>query len=169
MANMITFSKTCNILNQDIQAMRRTVVNKYPILVKLNCQDYIENGLNVDDSLQVAHRLANAGVDAIESSRTGINSLEKEDYYRNEARAFKREIRITLILVGGIRSYELAEKLVENEEVDYISMCRPFIMEPGLINQWASGDHSKALCKPDNACLKSGRKGTGVRCLVKSV
>ncbi|MDD4681160.1 MAG: NADH:flavin oxidoreductase [Clostridia bacterium] len=164
-----------------IQAMRRIVGNEYPILVKLNCQDFIENGLNLDDSLQVAHRVANAGVDAIElsggvintgrlePSRTGINSLEREAYYRNEARAFKREIRIPLILVGGIRSYELAEKLVENEEVDYISMCRPFIMEPGLINRWASGDHSKALCKSDNACLKSGRKGTGVRCLVKLV
>ncbi|MDO0825991.1 NADH:flavin oxidoreductase [Desulfosporosinus nitroreducens] len=162
-----------------IQGIRRTVGHDYPILVKLNCQDFIENGLSLDDSLQVAHRLANAGVDAIElsggviktgrlePSRTGINSIEREAYFRNEARVFKREIDIPLILVGGIRSYELAEKLVETGDVDYISMCRPFIMEPGLINRWASGDHSKALCKSDNACLESGRKGTGVRCFVK--
>ncbi|MDD4767980.1 MAG: hypothetical protein PHF87_10475 [Desulfotomaculaceae bacterium] len=162
-----------------IQAMRRTARPDYPILVKLNCRDFIENGLNLDDSLNVAHKLADAGVDAIElsggvintgrlePSRTGINSIEKEAYFRNEARAFKREIHIPLILVGGIRSYELAEELVENGEADYISMSRPFIMEPGLINRWASGDHSKALCKSDNACLESGRKGNGVRCLVK--
>ncbi|SDG54646.1 NADH:flavin oxidoreductase [Desulfosporosinus hippei] len=162
-----------------IQGIRRTVGQDYPMLVKLNCQDFIENGLSLDDSLQVAHRLAKAGVDAIElsggviktgrlePSRTGINSLEKEAYFRNEARIFKREIDIPLILVGGIRSYELAEKLVETGDVDYISMCRPFIMEPGLINRWASGDHSKALCKSDNSCLESGRKGTGVRCLAK--
>lgn len=164
-----------------IQAMRKHVGYDYPILVKLNCQDFIKNGLSLDDSIQVAHQLADAGVDAIElsggviktgrlePSRTGIDSLEREAYFRNEARLFKREIHIPLILVGGIRSYELAEKLVETGEVDYISMCRPFIMEPGLINRWASGDHSKALCKSDNACLKSGRRGTGVRCLVKSV
>jgi len=162
-----------------IQAIRRTVGHDYPILVKLNCQDFIENGLSLDDSLQVAHRLANAGVDAIElsggviktgrlePSRTGINSLEREAYFRNEARVFKREIHIPLILVGGIRSYELAEELVENGETDYISLSRPFIMEPGLINRWAAGDHSKALCKSDNACLESGRKGNGVRCAVK--
>ncbi len=162
-----------------IQAMRRTVGYDYPILVKLNCQDFIENGLNLDDSLQVAHKLADAGVDAIElsggvirtgklePSRTGINSIEKEAYFRNEVRAFKREIHIPLILVGGIRSYELAEELVRNGEADYISLSRPLIMEPGLINRWASGDHGKALCKSDNACLESGRKGNGVICPVK--
>ncbi|EGW36872.1 NADH:flavin oxidoreductase [Desulfosporosinus sp. OT] len=162
-----------------IQAIRRTVGHDHPILVKLNCQDFIENGLSLDDSLQVAHRLVNAGVDAIElsggviktgrlePSRTGINSLEREAYFRNEARVFKREIHVPLILVGGIRSYELAKVLVETEEVDYISMSRPFIKEPGLINRWVSGDQGKASCKSDNACLESGRKGTGVRCLVK--
>jgi 2,4-dienoyl-CoA reductase-like NADH-dependent reductase (Old Yellow Enzyme family) len=162
-----------------IQAIRKRVGQDYPILVKLNCQDFIENGLQLNDSLQAARILADAGVDAIEisggvvrtgklePSRTGINSMEKEAYFRNEARHFRREIDIPLILVGGIRSYELAQQLIENEEVDYISMSRPFIMEPGLVNRWASGDHSKAQCKSDNACLKSGRQGNGVRCMVK--
>ncbi|MBP1762740.1 MAG: NADH:flavin oxidoreductase [Firmicutes bacterium] len=162
-----------------IQAIRKSVGQDYPILVKLNCQDFIENGLQLDDSLQAARILADTGVDAIEisggvvrtgklePSRTGINSIEKEAYFRYEARHFRREIDIPLILVGGIRSYELAQQLIENEEVDYISMSRPFIMEPELVNRWASGDHSKALCKSDNACLKSGRQGNGVRCMVK--
>lgn len=174
-----------NIVNRSrihqeiIQAIRKSVGKDYPILVKLNCQDFIENGLQLDESLQAARILSDAGVDAIEisggvvrtgklePSRTGINSIGKEAYFRSEARHFRREISIPLILVGGIRSYELAEQLIENGEVDYISMCRPFIMEPGLVNRWASGDHSKALCKSDNACLKSGRQGNGVRCMVK--
>jgi 2,4-dienoyl-CoA reductase-like NADH-dependent reductase (Old Yellow Enzyme family) len=162
-----------------VQAIRGSVGEDYPILVKLNCQDFIENGLQLEDSVQVARILADAGVDAIEISggilrsgklepiRTGINSIEKEAYFRNEARHFRRAIDIPLILVGGIRSYELAQQLIENEEVDYISMSRPFIMEPGLINRWAYGDHGKAQCRSDNACLKSGRKGNGVRCMVK--
>lgn len=161
-----------------LKAIRETVGDDYPILIKLNCQDFIENGLSLDESRQVALQLADVGLDALElsggiiksgklaPSRTGINSVEKEAYFREEARFFKREISIPLILVGGIRSYELAEELVENGEADYISMCRPFIMEPSLIKRWESGDYGKAQCKSDNKCLKSGREGTGVHCFV---
>lgn len=162
-----------------INAVRQTVGKYYPILVKLNSEDSSENGLKLDESVQVARMMADSGIDALElsggiintnqhgPSKNRINSVAKEAYFREAARSFRREIGIPLILVGGIRSFEVAEELVANDEVDYISMSRPFIMEPSLIMRWKSGDHSIAQCKSDNLCLKSGRAGTGVRCLVK--
>ena len=63
----------------------------------------------------------------------------------NEARAFRKEMDIPLILVGGMRSFEMAEKLLDEGTADFISMCRPFIREPDLVNRWKSGDRRKAL------------------------
>lgn len=159
------------------RAIREVVGDDYPILIKMNCQDFAENGLNVEDSLQAARMLAGDGLDAIElsgglltggklsPSRMGIKTEEKEAYFREEARAFEREIDIPLILVGGMRSLDVAELLVTGGVADYISLCRPLIREADLINRWKAGDRRRALCKSDNLCFKPAMEGRGIYCL----
>ena len=160
------------------KAIRKVVGKDYPVLIKLNCQDFIENGLTREDSLQVAKLLDNAGLDAIEvsgglaiskliPSRTRIDSEDKEAYFKEDAGIIKKEINIPLILVGGIRSFKVAEQLVANKVADYISMCRPFIREPDLINRWKAGDRRKAECKSDNLCFRPALKGKGIYCVPK--
>ncbi|MBF7084182.1 NADH:flavin oxidoreductase [Desulfallas sp. Bu1-1] len=161
------------------QAIREVVGENYPVLIKLNCKDFVENGLSLEDSLQVGRMLADVGLDAIElsgglltggklsPSRPGIKSEKEEAYFREEARDFKEAIGIPLILVGGMRSFQVAETLVKDGVADYISMSRPLIREPNLINRWKSGDFSKAECKSDNMCFRAGMSGNGVCCAMK--
>lgn len=161
------------------QAARDAVGSDYPVLIKLNSQDFVDNGLVLEDSIQVGTLLAKEGIDAIElsgglltspklgSSRMGITSEGREAYFRDEARAFKEKIPVPLILVGGIRSYQVAELLVETGVADYISMCRPFIREPNLINRWKSGDHRKAQCISDNQCFAPAMAGEGIYCVAE--
>jgi 2,4-dienoyl-CoA reductase-like NADH-dependent reductase (Old Yellow Enzyme family) len=100
-------------------------------------------------------------------SRSGNGSEEKEAYFREDARAMKKEIGIPLILVGGMRSFEVAEKLVQDGTADYISMSRPLIREPDLINRWKAGDRRRAECRSDNLCFKPGLDGEGIYCVVQ--
>ena len=162
-----------------LQQIRHTVGREYPVLVKMNCRDFIENGLVVEDSLEVATMLEAEGIDAIElsggvlvggklsPSRVGIKSAEKEAYFQDDARAFKKKVDVPLILVGGNRSFQVAERLINEGIADYISMCRPLIREPGLINRWRAGDLSKATCLSDNMCFKPAMKGDGIYCLTE--
>jgi 2,4-dienoyl-CoA reductase-like NADH-dependent reductase (Old Yellow Enzyme family) len=161
------------------QAIRKAVGEEFPVLIKLNGRDFAENGLGLEDSLRVGRMLADAGLDAIElsgglltggklsPSRFGIKSEEQEAYFREDAQAFKNEINIPLILVGGIRSLEVAERLVEDGVADYLSMCRPLIREPALINRWKAGDRRRALCKSDNMCFAPGLQGQGIYCVTE--
>ena len=158
-------------------AVRETVGRDYPVLVKMNSQDFLENGLVLEESLDVADKLVAAGIDAIElsggtlssgklsPSRTGIHSADKEAYFREEAKAFKKRVPVPLILVGGLRSLDVAEGLLREGTADFISMCRPFIREPGLINRWKSGDRGRAACISDNQCFAPGREGKGIYCV----
>jgi 2,4-dienoyl-CoA reductase-like NADH-dependent reductase (Old Yellow Enzyme family) len=162
-----------------LQAMREVVGQDYPILIKMNCKDFQEGGLSLEDSVQAAALLAKAGVDAIELSgglltggklspiRPGIDSLAKEAYFKEELSAFKKAITIPLILVGGIRSFEVAEQLVADGTADYISMSRPFIREPDLINRWQGGDRRPAECTSDNLCLKLAFNGESIYCVTR--
>ena len=161
------------------QAIRKVVGREFPVLIKLNGQDFTENGLTLADSLQVGRMLADAGLDAIElsgglptggkfsPSRFGIKTEEEEAYFREDAQAFKNEIKLPLILVGGVRSLEVAERLVDDGVADYISMSRPFIREPNLINRWKAGDRRRALCKSDNMCFSPGMQGDGIYCVTE--
>ncbi len=162
-----------------LRKIRQTVGKDYPVLVKMNCQDFIENGLQPEDSLQAGKMLVENGIDAIElsggvliggklsPSRMGIKSEEKEAYFQNEARTFKREVNAPLILVGGNRSFQVAERIVNEGVADYISLCRPLIREPDLVNRWKSGDLSKAACMSDNMCFEPAMKGDGIYCLTE--
>ena len=162
-----------------LQQIRHTVGREYPVLVKMNCRDFIENGLVAEDSLEVATMLEAEGIDAIElsggvlvggklsPSRVGIKSAEKEAYFQDDARAFKKKVDVPLILVGGNRSFQVAERLINEGIADYISMCRPLIREPALINRWRAGDLSKATCVSDNMCFKPAMKGDGIYCLTE--
>jgi 2,4-dienoyl-CoA reductase-like NADH-dependent reductase (Old Yellow Enzyme family) len=133
----------------------------------------------VEDMLHTAAMLAEAGIDAIElsggtylsgdkkSMRQGSPAPgEPEAYYEVAARRYKEEISAPLMLVGGIRTFETAERLVEEGVADYISLCRPLIREPGLVNRWSAGDRAPASCLSDNRCFVRGIKGRGVQCVV---
>ncbi|MDD2737137.1 MAG: NADH:flavin oxidoreductase [Desulfuromonadaceae bacterium] len=159
-----------------VRRTRKVVGPLYPILLKLNSRDYLENGLELDESLEIAKILENAGVDAIEisggtresghlkSARTGIIDEKDEAYFEEDARAFRKHLGIPVILVGGIRSYETAQRLLSSGATDYISMSRPFICQPNLINKWRSGEVKRSTCLSDNECLGLGLHDNGIRC-----
>ncbi|MDY6824354.1 MAG: NADH:flavin oxidoreductase [Thermodesulfobacteriota bacterium] len=169
----------CRFLLAVYRRVRETVGRDYPVLVKMNGADYIDNGLTVEDAVQVAQWLASEGIDAIElsggiltspklsPSRAGIDSEEKEAYFRHEAARFKAAIDVPVILVGGIRSLPVAEKLLTDKTADYFSMSRPLIREPDLISRWAAEDTAAAACISDNRCFRPALRGRGVQCDVR--
>jgi len=162
-----------------LRTVREIARNDFPVLVKMNSQDFLDGGLTLEDSVKAGTMLQEGGIDAIElsggtivikmptPSRMGINSEEKEAYFREAARAFRKEMEIPLILVGGCRSFNLAERIVNEGDADYISMSRPFIREPDLIQRWVSGDLRKAACLSDNQCFGPARAGEGIYCVVE--
>jgi 2,4-dienoyl-CoA reductase-like NADH-dependent reductase (Old Yellow Enzyme family) len=162
-----------------LRRVRDDVGADFPVLVKMNSQDFLDGGLTLEDSLKVGTLLQEGGIDVIElsggtlisgklnPSRMGIKSEDKEAYFREAAKAFKEALRVPIIMVGGIRSFDLAERLVEKGYADYVSMSRPFIREPDLVKRWASGDLRKAACISDNQCFGPAMAGEGIYCVVK--
>jgi len=161
------------------QKVRETVGADYPVLIKLNATDNLDGGLELDDAVYAAKRLAEAGIDAIEISagtpasgekspaRGQINKPEKEAYHLEMARRFKEAVNCPIMVVGGFRSYEVVEKALRDENIDYISMARPLIWEPGLPNRWLRGDRSSAKCISCNSCFKPGLKEGGIYCVTE--
>ena len=159
--------------------MKLAAGGDFPVFIKMNCRDFQDGGLDLSDSLSLGRILQEGGIGAIELSggtfaagkkgpiRRGIHSENREAYFREEARSFKENLDVPLILVGGIRSYGIAERLIREGYADYISMSRPFIREPDLVARWKSGDRERARCVSDNLCLSSALSGGGLYCVTE--
>ncbi len=168
----------CRFLLKSYRAIRDAVGPDFPVMIKLNGSDNLAGGLTIEDAVFAAKALDKEGIDCIEVSggtpasadrspaRTKINSPEKEAYNLPLARQIRAAVKCPIMVVGGFRSFEVAEKTIQ-ESADYISMARPFIREPGLAKRWQEGDRSPARCISCNGCFMPGIKEGGIYCVVE--
>jgi 2,4-dienoyl-CoA reductase-like NADH-dependent reductase (Old Yellow Enzyme family) len=167
-----------------VQAIRKKVGENYPVLIKLNSEDFMEDGLGLtsEESIQVAVMLEKAGISAIEVSggnessqkvldgnkgpaRTKVAVSEKnESYFAEHAKKLANTVNVPVILTGGNRHLEVMENILENSKIAYFALGRPLICQPDLINIWRQGNRSKPKCISCNKCYTS----YGKRCIFSS-
>ncbi len=151
-----------------IQAIRSEVGPDFPILMKLGVEDGFSGGLKFEEGLAAAEILSLDGLDAIEVSsglrgkgyqhtefRRGINRPSREGYFGEWCSEINQRVDIPVIMVGGLRSFDVASKLVQSGTADMISLSRPLIREPDLIARWQSGDVKPSTCVSCNRCMEA--------------
>ncbi len=185
-------------------AVRAAVGPDFPVLCKMNANDFIWRGLTPAESFPAARRLADMGLDALElsggifetmlhTSRGGLPAdliardrspivrqslltvfrLQKkfisfkEAYFLPYAEKLRPTLKIPLILVGGIRRRETAERILETGAADFISMARPLVREPDLPIKWLSGRSAAAQCTSCNRCAGEEDRGNKARCYAR--
>ncbi|MBU2548709.1 MAG: NADH:flavin oxidoreductase [Proteobacteria bacterium] len=157
--------------------IRLQVGPDFPVMIKLGVQDSFEAGLKFDEGARTAGSLDDAGFDALEISsgargpgwnktefKTGIRETADEAYYRLWSREIRPLVKSPLILAGGLRSFELMEKIVAASDADIVAMSRPLIRQPGLINRWRQGDRTRSECISCNQCVQALVEGRMALC-----
>lgn len=155
-----TVEKRAKVLLEVCRAVREAVGREYPVIVKINSEDFRENGMTRAMMRETIHILNREKLlDAVEisglwgkyqanqSTVDGANP-GTEAYAYNAAVEFKQELDLPLILVGGIRSLNAAHSLVERDKVDFVAMARPLIRDPGLIARWWHQDQLRMGVPP---------------------
>lgn len=169
------------VLLEVYQAVREVVGKNFPVTAKVNAEDFIDGGFTKEMMIETALMMETAGFDAMEMSGGGVfhskyhssrafdpTSPKEEAYYRDAAWMYKARVKkMPLMLVGGIRSLEASEALISGGLADMISMSRPLICEPELIERWQKGDASRAACVSCDGCRKPIANGEGLRCVVE--
>jgi 2,4-dienoyl-CoA reductase-like NADH-dependent reductase (Old Yellow Enzyme family) len=163
---------------REIVAGAREEVGDFPILIKMNCTDYVEGGIDTDTFPELAGEIESTGVDAIEvsggmwdclvrgeeelgfrpvpapESHTRINDPDKQSYFLDYVE--RLDLGIPVILVGGNRDIDRLEEIMRQGKVDFVALCRPLICEPDLPNRWLAGLGSQTTeCISCNSCIYS--------------
>lgn len=74
------------------------------------------------------------------------------NYNVDAAELIKRNVDIPVIVVGGIRSLRDIRTIVEEKGLDAVSLSRPFIIEPDIVNRFQKGQE-RSKCIECGYCL----------------
>lgn len=77
----------------------------------------------------------------------------KELYFLDDAKRFRSELKLPLIYVGGVVSRENADKVLDDENFDFIQMGRALLNEPDFVNRMMAGENHRCGCDHVNYCI----------------
>jgi 2,4-dienoyl-CoA reductase-like NADH-dependent reductase (Old Yellow Enzyme family) len=167
------------ILVEIYNQLKDEVGNNFPITIKLQTQDFVENSITLEEGKKITKILVDTGYDAIEPSAGGLETIimtgqnypapvvkseEQENFFLPTVKEFASILKDTkVILMGGIRDPMKAEKLLQEGVIDFVALSRPLVIEPSLPNRWKNGDLSPPLCTSCNACFRAQPLGCSIK------
>jgi 2,4-dienoyl-CoA reductase-like NADH-dependent reductase (Old Yellow Enzyme family) len=143
--------------------IRATVGAAYPIAIKIPCSDLAEPSITVEDCIYVCKELEKRGIDLVEissgitpmgpSSFSPLADADNQGHFLNGAKQLAQSLKVPVASVGGYRTPDFIEKTLAETSLAAISLCRPLIREPDLVNRWKS-DRSESSCVSCNKCFR---------------
>ncbi len=168
-----------------IEGIRRECGDDFPIAVRLAVDEFYRcigkpgQGLELDEGVELARRLEQAGIDAIDVSSANyettnywLEPMRFEDGWRkNLARAVKEAVSIPVIAANLIRSPEQAEAQLAEGTQDFVALGRPMLADPAWAAKAAGGRAGEIRrCISCLRCIESleseGQKGLSMECAV---
>ncbi|MBD5206962.1 MAG: NADH:flavin oxidoreductase [Bacteroidales bacterium] len=74
-------------------------------------------------------------------------------YFLDDARVFRKELKLPLIYVGGVVGGETASKVVDEEGFEFVQMGRALLNDPELVNHMAADAGYRCSCDHVNYCI----------------
>lgn len=155
-----------HILPAILSDMRSKTSVDFLITIKINSTDEYPGGMTEEDFIAACKLLCcmrdacGPGIDAIEvsangTSRQGIRAGVNEGSFLHAAARLADEVDVPVALVGGLRSLEFIDHVLNTTKIEYISLSRPLVREPALIRRWQQGDTRPSLCVSCNSCYRT--------------
>ena len=154
-----------------IRKTRAKAGPKFVLGFRISGDEHVEGGLTLKHNLDLVPRLAKAGLDYIHLSSGRQEAFkylfpEKEGIILPEAEAIKEVVDIPVIC-PNIHDPALAEKVIQENRVDMLSLSRSLLADPEWPNKAREGRADEIRrCVFCYTCLKSLWNGLGTRCSV---
>lgn len=133
-----------------IKSVKENVPDDMPIFMRIDAHDdYLENGLTIEEVIEFCKLAKDAGVDVLDVSRGNIISagikyevppvdLPKAFNIDNAARIRKETGMITMG-VGRVNDPELADQLLKDDKLDLVGMGRAQLADPEFCKKAEEG------------------------------
>lgn len=119
------------------RAVRRAWPERVPLSFRLSATDWVDGGIEVEDTLATAEALKADGVDLVDVSSGGIGGRERprrmplgHGFQVPLAARIRREAEIATIAVGLLWEPEAIDALIRDGEADLVALARELLDDP---------------------------------------
>lgn len=121
-----------------IEAIKRGAGENFPVIYRYGLTHYIEGGRTIEEGVEMAKLLESYGVDALDID----SGCYENNYYPHPpstipcgsfsylAEKVKKAVSIPVISSTRIGYPEIAERIIDDGQADFVSLGRPLIADP---------------------------------------
>ena len=117
-----------------VDAVRQVWPERSPLWLRVSATDWVAGGWDVEDSVELAKRVRDRGVDLIDCSSGGLASNQRisvgPGYQVPFADRIRREAHIATGAVGLITSAQQADDIIRQEQADVVLLAREMLRDP---------------------------------------
>lgn len=118
--------------------VRAALPHDMPLIARISATDWVEGGWTMEDSLVLAEKLKEAGVDLVDCSSGGNlirgatnSNLARGPLYQVPfAEEIRQKVNVPTMAVGMIRTAEEAESVLRDGRADLVAIGRQMLFDP---------------------------------------
>ncbi|WP_404399640.1 NADPH-dependent 2,4-dienoyl-CoA reductase [Idiomarina seosinensis] len=170
-----SFTNRMRFAVQIVQAVRKKVGDHFIIIFRLSMLDLVDDGHTLDEVLQLGKALEQEGVNIINTGigwhearvPTIVTSVPRAAFSWITERV-RRELTVPVVAVNRINTPAIAEQILASGQADMVSMARPLLADPELVNKAAQqqADKINTCIACNQACLDHVFENKRASCLV---
>jgi 2,4-dienoyl-CoA reductase-like NADH-dependent reductase (Old Yellow Enzyme family) len=147
-----TFENRIRLLVDVVRAIRMEIPDEMPLFVRISATDYVADGWDLEQSIQLSGILKEHGVDLIDVSSGGIMPGIKisvaPGYQVPFAARIKQSVDVWVGAVGLITKPSQAEDILQRGEADVILLGRELLRNPYFALEAANQLYPEAVAYP---------------------
>ncbi|MGI5150868.1 FAD-dependent oxidoreductase [Plantactinospora sp. CA-294935] len=157
-----------------VRAVREAVGPDFPVIMRMTGADLMAGGTDRETVLGFARALADAGADALnvgvgwhESPTPTVQAVVPPGHWVPVATAVKAAVGTVPVMASNrITRLTQAEAVLAGTAVEFVSMARPFLADPALVDRSRRGLPVNVCVACNQACIDRSLVDSPVSCMV---
>ncbi len=129
-----SFENRTRLAREAVEAVRRVWPERHPLFLRISSTDWLPNGWDIEQSVELARQARLLGVDLVDCSAGGIDPRETipagPGYQTAFAEQIRREAGIATAALGMITEPAQGDHVIRSGQADLVLMAREFLRDP---------------------------------------
>lgn len=125
---------------------------------RVNAYDGRKGGIDIKESIEICKLLEEYGADSLQITKPLSPLYFTKECENNElvdyVSLLKKDVNLPVIIGGGLHNKKQINKLLNDNDVDFFSMFRPFVAQPDLLTEWKNNKTDECKCMMCNNCYR---------------
>lgn len=148
---------------QVVRAIKEAAGEDFPVIFRISSDERIPGGREIDETLEIARLLEQAGADALHVS-TGMPLSEAyisapmdvpDGFNLDQIARVHETVRIPVIAVNRINTPALAESVIAQHMADFVAVGRAMLADPAFVRKAQTGEPIRQCLGCNQGCRKS--------------